>query len=104
MGPDDQDGEQLHACGRFPTAILRSPRSSTIPRAASIEVDVWRLEPAALGRFLQLVPPPLALGTVTLSDGSAVTGFVAEPRALDGALDITDLGGWRAYEARAGVR
>jgi allophanate hydrolase len=73
---------------------------------SSIEVDVWRLDPAALGRFLQLVPAPLALGTVTLVDGSEVTGFVAEPRALDGALDITALGGWRAYDDRVptGVR
>lgn len=73
---------------------------------SSIEVDVWRLDPAALGQFLQLVPAPLALGTVTLVDGSEVTGFVAEPRALEGALDITALGGWRAYEDRAptGVR
>jgi allophanate hydrolase len=26
-----------------------------------------------------------------------VKGFVAEPRAVDGAQDITALGGWRAY-------
>ena len=47
-----------------------------------------------------MVPAPLALGTVTLVDGTAATGFVAEPRALVGASDITALGGWRAYEAR----
>jgi allophanate hydrolase len=29
-----------------------------------------------------------------------VKGFVAEPRALDGAEDITALGGWRVYVAR----
>jgi allophanate hydrolase len=28
-----------------------------------------------------------------------VKGFVAEPRALNGATDITTLGGWRAYIA-----
>ena len=70
------------------------------PHGAAIEVDVWRIDPAALGRFLQVVPAPLALGTVTLVDGTAATGFVAEPRALVGASDITALGGWRAYEAR----
>ena len=37
---------------------------------------------------------------MTLADGTSVKGFVAEPRALDGAEDITDLGGWRAYHAR----
>jgi allophanate hydrolase len=30
-----------------------------------------------------------------------VKGFVAEPRAIDGAEDITALGGWRAYIARS---
>ena len=44
----------------------------------------------------------LELGTVTLSDGTSVKGFVAEPRALDGARDITSLGGWRAYIAELG--
>lgn len=64
---------------------------------ASIEVDLWGLDEAALGHFVGLVPAPLAIGTVTLADGSACTGFVAEPRALDGATDITHLGGWRSY-------
>ena len=36
---------------------------------------------------------------MTLDDGTEVKGFVAEPRALDGADDITALGGWRAYIA-----
>ena len=35
-----------------------------------------------------------------MADGSSVKGFVAEPRALTGAQDITDLGGWRAYIAQ----
>jgi allophanate hydrolase len=34
---------------------------------------------------------------VTLEDGTSVKGFVAEPRALTDAEDITHLGGWRAY-------
>jgi allophanate hydrolase len=29
-----------------------------------------------------------------------VKGFVAEPRALTGAEEITHLGGWRAYVAQ----
>jgi allophanate hydrolase len=37
---------------------------------------------------------------VTLAHGSSVKGFVAEPRAILGAEDITALGGWRAYCAR----
>jgi allophanate hydrolase len=37
---------------------------------------------------------------VTLEDGASVKGFVAEPRAIEGAQDITALGGWRAYIAQ----
>jgi allophanate hydrolase len=63
----------------------------------AIKVEVYELDAAAFGSFVAEVPPPLAIGTVTLADGSQVKGFVAEPRALAGAEDITQLGGWRAY-------
>lgn len=67
---------------------------------AAIAVEVYELGVAAFGSFVVEVPPPLAIGTVTLADGTSVKGFVAEPRALAGAEDITGLGGWRAYIAR----
>jgi len=67
---------------------------------APIALEVYELDVAAFGSFVAEVPAPLAIGTVTLSDGSSVKGFVAEPRALTGAEDITSLGGWRAYIAR----
>ena len=66
---------------------------------AAIAVEVYELDMAAFGSFVAEVPPPLAIGTVTLADGTTVKGFVAEPRALTGATDITDLGGWRAFIA-----
>ncbi|MET3711651.1 allophanate hydrolase [Sphingomonas trueperi] len=67
---------------------------------AAIALEVYELDMAAFGSFVAEVPPPLAIGTVTLADGSQVKGFVAEPRALTGAEDITALGGWRAFIAR----
>jgi allophanate hydrolase len=67
---------------------------------AAIEIEIYELRVEAFGGFVVEVPAPLAIGTVTVDDGTAVKGFVAEPRALDGAEDITDLGGWRAYIAR----
>lgn len=71
---------------------------------AAIEVEVYELDVAAFGSFVSEVPPPLAIGTVTLADGSGIKGFLAEPRAMNGALDITSDGGWRAYlERSAGV-
>ncbi|AOL95423.1 allophanate hydrolase [Porphyrobacter sp. LM 6] len=65
----------------------------------AIALEVYELDLASFGSFVAEVPPPLAIGTVTLADGSSVKGFVAEPRALTGAEDITHLGGWRAYIA-----
>jgi allophanate hydrolase len=67
---------------------------------AAIKVEVYELDAAAFGSFVAEVPPPLAIGTVALADGSQVKGFVAEPRAIVGAEDITALGGWRAFIAR----
>lgn len=66
---------------------------------AAIAVEVYELDLAAFGSFVADVPAPLAIGTVTLADGTMVKGFVAEPRAIVGAQDITALGGWRAYIA-----
>lgn len=66
---------------------------------AAIALEVYELDLASFGSFVAEVPPPLAIGTVTLADGSSVKGFVAEPRASAGAEDITHLGGWRAYIA-----
>ena len=67
---------------------------------AGIALELYELDTAAFGSFVAEVPPPLAIGTITLEDGSQVKGFVAEPRAIIGAEDITTLGGWRAYVAR----
>jgi allophanate hydrolase len=65
----------------------------------SIELEIYELDVAAFGSFVAEVPAPLAIGTVMLEDGTTVKGFVAEPRALVGAQDITAFGGWRAYLA-----
>jgi len=67
---------------------------------APIAIEIYELDIAAFGSFVAEVPPPLAIGTVTLEDGSLVKGFVAEPRATVNAEDITSLGGWRRYLQR----
>lgn len=64
---------------------------------APIALEVYEMGMAEFGSFVAEVPAPLAIGTVTLADGSSVKGFVAEPRAMAGAEDITALGGWRAF-------
>jgi allophanate hydrolase len=64
-----------------------------------IDVEVWALDEAAFGAFVDEVPAPLAIGTVVLEDGTTTNGFVCEPHALEGAVEITALGGWRQYRA-----
>lgn len=66
---------------------------------AAIEAEVWELSPAALGRLVAALPAPMAIGSVRLTDGSAVAGFLCEPAALAGAEEITAHGGWRHYLA-----
>ena len=70
-----------------------------IEDGVTIEVEVYELDLAAFGAFVAEVPPPLAIGTVDLETGEAVKGFVAEPRAVTGARDISQFGGWRAFVA-----
>ncbi|MFM7346366.1 MAG: allophanate hydrolase, partial [Tagaea sp.] len=66
----------------------------------AIDIEIWSLPAGAFGSFVALVPPPLAIGTLELDDGTWVKGFVCEPAGLDGATEITHLGGWCAYVAR----
>ncbi|MGW0873226.1 allophanate hydrolase [Streptomyces sp. NPDC002740] len=64
---------------------------------AAIEVEIWRLPAEGLGRLLAALPRPMALGSVELTDGTEVPGFLCEPSALTDAEDITAYGGWRSY-------
>ncbi|MFI6359518.1 allophanate hydrolase [Streptomyces sp. NPDC050743] len=66
-----------------------------------IQGEVWRLPAAGFGAFTAAVPAPLTIGTVELADGREVSGFLVEPYAVQGALDITRFGGWAAYTALA---
>ncbi|QHF04739.1 allophanate hydrolase [Pseudomonas asturiensis] len=63
----------------------------------AIDVEVWELPSAELGSFLTGIPAPLGLGKVQLADGRWETGFICEPYGLEGARNISELGGWRAY-------
>ncbi|MFK7995794.1 MAG: allophanate hydrolase [Granulosicoccus sp.] len=73
-------------------ALVRSDQGG-----AAIDVEVWCMPSADLGSFLTGIPAPLGLGTVVLSDGRSVCGFIAEACASDMGEDITHLGGWRRY-------
>lgn len=68
-------------------------------QGASIELEIWSLSASAFGKFVNAIPPPMAIGTIRLADGRGVKGFLVEPEALGGARDITTYGGWRKYMA-----
>jgi allophanate hydrolase len=69
----------------------------------AIEVEVWALDAAQFGGFVARVQPPLSIGSIELEDGSWVHGFLCEPHAVQGAEDISEWGGWRAYLKKRGA-
>ncbi len=75
--------------------LLRQPGFA----GPGLEVEVWALPADAFGRFVARIPAPLGIGKVTLEDGTAVSGFLCEAHALEGAEEITRFGGWRAFLA-----
>ena len=64
----------------------------------------WALSTAGFGALVASVPPPLSIGTLALSDGRNVKGFLVEAEGTAGANDISDFGGWRAFMDRNRLR
>jgi allophanate hydrolase len=69
-------------------------------QGTGIEVEVWAVPEDQFGSFVAGIPQPLAIGNVTLEDGTVVKGFVCEPSGLTAANDITRLESWRNYLER----
>ena len=101
-------GRLLEAAATAPDyklyALATTPPKPGMLRVAagagsSIAVEVWALSAAAFGKFVAAIPPPLSIGTVRLTDGRGVKGFIVEPVDIGGARDITAFGGWRAFVA-----
>jgi len=102
-------GGRLHARGRTAGGYRMYTVPGPFPRpglvhtgdgpAGGLEIEVWDLPEAAVGRLLAEVAPPLAFGPVALDDGGTVPGFVAQhlDEHAPGVIDITAFGGWRAY-------
>ncbi len=83
-------------------ALATTPPKPGLVRAPGfagpgIAVEIWSLTEQNFGRFVAALPAPMGIGKVTLQDGSLHAGFLCEAYALDGAKDITEYGGWRAY-------
>ena len=85
----------------LPGTVPQKPGLLRVARGtgARIALEVWEIPVEHYGSFVALVPAPLGIGTLALDNGSSVQGFVCEPLALEGARDISEFGGWRAYTA-----
>jgi len=65
----------------------------------AIAVEVWEIPMETYGSFVAGIPEPLGIGRVRLEGGDVVQGFLCESVALDGARDVSEFGGWRAFLA-----
>jgi allophanate hydrolase len=88
-----------YRCFLLPGAVPRPGVLRVDRGGASIEAEIWTMPPEGFGRFVASIPSPLGFGTIKLSDGSEVKGFLVEAAAIALAQDITRFGGWRAYLA-----
>jgi allophanate hydrolase len=68
-------------------------------QGATVMLEVWALPAEGFGRFVAGIPAPLGIGTLALADGTRVKGFLCEAIATEGARDVTEYGGWRAFTA-----
>ncbi|MCW2254645.1 allophanate hydrolase [Providencia alcalifaciens] len=71
-------------------------------QGSAISVELWDIPLARFGEFVSEIPAPLGIGSLTLSDGRSVKGFICEPKVLKHALEITEFGGWRNWLATQG--
>jgi allophanate hydrolase len=73
----------------------------TSGKGSAIAVEIWALRADGFGRFVAAIPSPLSIGTLRLTDGRTVKGFLVEADAVAGGTDISSFGGWRNYLAQA---
>jgi hypothetical protein len=85
---------RLYSIGDQYPAMLRDDSGGTI------DVEMWRLPPGALGDLLLSEPPGLCIGRASLADGQTVLAVLGEPWVCEDAVDITAFGGWHGYVNR----
>jgi allophanate hydrolase len=92
----------------FTAPLYRLARLDTTPakpglvrvgaaEGTTIGGELWLVSTAMLGEFLAMLPAPMALGRVTLSDGTEVVGFGCALDAWLAGDDISHHGDWPTY-------
>jgi gamma-glutamylcyclotransferase (GGCT)/AIG2-like uncharacterized protein YtfP len=69
----------------------------------AIAVEVWAVPAASLSTILLQEPAGLCIGKVRLSYGAVVLGVLGEPICCENQQEITQWGGWRAYQEALSV-
>jgi allophanate hydrolase len=70
----------------------------------AIDVEIWAMPVEQFGRFIESIPAPLSIGSLTVADGRSVKGFLVEAEATRDARDISAFGGWRSFIAGEKLR
>ena len=79
---------------RYP-GMIRAEKGGT-----AIALEMWEIDAAGLVLILREEPPGLTVGRVKSEGNNEVLGVLAEPYLLEGEIEITEFGGWRAYLQR----
>jgi gamma-glutamylcyclotransferase (GGCT)/AIG2-like uncharacterized protein YtfP len=71
----------------------------------AVAVEVWNVPVEGLASILIKEPAGLSIGKVKLQSGDEMLGVLAEVVLCEGQREISQFGGWRAYQAalKAGV-
>jgi allophanate hydrolase len=89
-----------YALYALPGTVPPKPGLLRVASGTSIAAEIWALDSRGFGEFVNTIPSPLGIGTLTFSDGTSAKGFLVEAEAVKGAEDISRFGGWRAYLGR----
>lgn len=76
---------------------IKKPGLLRDEQGKTIAVELWDIPIARFGEFVEDIPPPLCISSLTLIDGRIVKGLTCEPIVLKQALEITEFGGWRNW-------
>ncbi|MCL6230434.1 allophanate hydrolase [Acinetobacter amyesii] len=86
-----------YALYALPGTVPPKPGLARQESGQKIIVELWDIPKARFGEFVAEIPTPLGMGNIELADGRWVKGFICEPYGLNGAKNISEFGGWRAY-------
>jgi allophanate hydrolase len=66
----------------------------------AIEAQLWEIDAEHLTRLTELEPPGWNRAPVELSDGRRVEAFLGDPGLRRRGHDVSEQGGWAAYQAQ----